>query len=85
MNFIEWLLAGIGIKRVQRPFVFISMGIATLFFGGVAIAALVMFGMEFGKSDDPLGIAILGGGIVILFGALAAISGYMVKRCFDQD
>lgn len=83
MDFIESLLAGIGVRCVQRPLVFISMGVATLFFAGIAVVVLVMTGVEFGHSDDPLALVTFGGGIAILFGGLAAVSGYMVKRCFD--
>lgn len=85
MDLIESLLTGIGIRGVQRPFVFLTMGVATLFFGGLAVATLVVVGIELGQSDKPLALAALGDGIAVLFGALAAVSGYMVRRCFDPD
>lgn len=85
MDSIEGLLAGLGIRRVQRPLVALAMGVATLFFGGLAVAAMVMVGIELGQSEKPLALAALGGGIAIVFGGLAAVSGYMVKRSFDLD
>lgn len=85
MNLIGWLLTGIVTRGAQRPLVLITMVVATLIFGGAAVAALIMVAAGLGQSNNPLALAALGGGFSILFGGLAGAAAYMVMRCFDPD
>ena len=82
MDFIEWMLAGFGVKSLQRPLVFVSMGIATLFFGGLAAGSLILALIDVGRggsSASLIGVWM----IVIPFSGLAYLSARMAKKCFD--
>ena len=80
MGLIEAILAGIQIKRLQKPIIFFFMLIGFIVFSlfGVVMIGVGIEGLMAGKGIKPsLGIASFS---TVFFG-LSAVCGYFIKRC----
>jgi hypothetical protein len=84
MGLIEAILAGIQFERLQKPLVFFTMLIGFIFFGVAGLAMLygVFEVMLSGKEAELMAILGILSFSLVLFG-LAAVCGYMIKRCFN--
>lgn len=74
MSFLDFLFSGLGSKRLEKPFVFITMLISLFFFGTV----FVMFVIEYINTGDVGYIA-----ISLIFLLLLIACWYFINRCFD--
>ena len=81
MSLIEVILAGIGCKGLEKPFVFFSMLIGFILFiafGIVTVLAVIETYSEGKELLPSLGLS----SFSLLFFGLAALCGYFIKRCF---
>ena len=80
MGLVEALLLGIQFKRLEKPFVFLSMLVAFMFFTALGFV-IVLAGIETFAEGKGFLAAIGVMAISLLFFGLSAVCGYFIKRC----
>ena len=71
-------------KTLQKPFVFVSMSIACLFFSTFGALMIWFIIKEAGSQDSVAYLDVMIGiGLGLLFIFMGLVSGYLVYRCFD--